>query len=68
MVRLQGLLKSAHAGPKGQTTFDSKTKIVLIDQGEVEKMGVLWNAINLDQLQCSHRCIIFMGFMRNLMV
>lgn len=41
---------------------------MLIDQEEVEKLGVLWNPINLDQLQYSHRWIISMGFMKNLMV
>ena len=49
-------------GQKGRKTF------VLIDQGEVEKMGVLWDTINPEMLHCRHPCILSISLVKNLMV
>ena len=46
-------------GQKGGKTFCGETRIeALIDQEEVEKMGMLQDAISLEQLRCSHWCIL----------
>jgi len=56
-------------GQKGRKTFGGETRVeALIDQEEVEKMGVLQDAIGLEQLQYSHRCILSMGLIKKLII
>ena len=56
-------------GQKGRKTFGGETREeALIDQEEVEKMGVLQDAIGLEQLQYSNHCILSMGLIKKLII